>query len=160
MARGKRSGGSTLSKHSLMELAAELHSRHGEVSELHSRREELIAELEQVDAVLATMGASGASRGRGPGRPAGSGHKRTARGTGPVAGRRSGGARRGKRGQGWAAIEAALKDSKGTGTSTSLKETWATLDSKTPLSVALASFVKSGKLKRKGEGRETVFSLA
>jgi membrane carboxypeptidase/penicillin-binding protein len=68
--------------------------------------------------------------------------------------------RRAVKGKGWETLEAAMKSSGGTGTSASLKDAWAKFGGKTPLSVALASYVNSGRLKRKGKGRDTVFTLA
>jgi len=102
---------SKLSKHSILDLAAELNSRRGEVNELHARRDEIVAELEQLDSVLAALGGGAGSGGRGPSGKAG----RPAKAAGK-AGRRTSG-RRIARGQGCAAIEAALRASKGSGTS-------------------------------------------
>lgn len=68
--------------------------------------------------------------------------------------------RRAVKGKGWETLETAMKASGGTGTSASLKDAWSRFGGKTPLSVALASYVNSGRLKRKGKGRDTVFSLA
>jgi len=148
MAR-KKMRGSGLGNISLVELGAELQRRRGELPDLQQRHDELLEELEQIRAVIATLGGSSGPR---VGRPRGSASASSG----------AGGPRKKKvaRGQGWATIEAAMKANNGNGTSASLKETWASLGSKTPLSVALASFVKSGRLKRKGEGRATVYSLA
>jgi len=150
MARKKSVG--NLNKHSILDIVTELKSRRGEVADLHARREELVAELEQIHSVIAALGGvtrtgnSGGTSGRGRGRPA------------KAAGKTDG--REVPRGHGWATIEDAIDASGGNGSTASLKESWAKLGGKTPLSVALASFVKSGKLKRKGEGRSVVYSLA
>lgn len=68
--------------------------------------------------------------------------------------------RRAVKGKGWETLESAMKAAGGTGTSASLKDAWAKFGGKTPLSVALASYVNSGRLKRKGKGRDTIFTLA
>ncbi len=54
----KRSGrtSSKLSKVSVVELAAELQRRGGELAELQQRHQELVDELQQVEAVLAALG--------------------------------------------------------------------------------------------------------
>jgi len=151
----KAAGG--LGKASLMQLAAELQRRRGEVGELAQHREALIAELEQIDAVLGAFGGTAAApRGvrQGPTRSA---KGRPAQAAGRVPGRRGS---RSTRGQGWATIQAALKSAGGSGKTVDLKPAWAAHGSSTPLSVAMASFTKSGKLTRQGSGRETVYSLA
>ncbi len=91
--------------------------------------------------------AAAASRSRAAKAPAAAGASKSRR-------------RRAPKGKGWETLEAALKSSGGSGTSASLKDAWAKFGGKTPLSVALASYVNSGRLKRKGKGRETIFSIA
>jgi len=148
----RRSSVRNLSKHSILDLVTELKSRQSEVGDLHARRDELVAEIEQIDSVIAAMGGvTGPSIGGA--RKAGRGTGRLAKAVGKTGGRKL------PRGQGWATIEVAINASGGNGTTASLKEPWAKLGGKTPLSFALASFVKSGKLKRKGEGRRTVYNL-
>ncbi len=62
---------------------------------------------------------------------------------------------RGPRGEGRAIIEAQLKGGKTT-TAKEMRAAWG--DRPTPLSVALASYVKSGFVSKKGKGRQAVFT--
>jgi hypothetical protein len=75
-------------------------------------------------------------------------------------GPRIGGGSRGPRGEGWDTIKAAIEANGGKAKAVDLKDAYAKLGRPTPLSVALASYVKGGKLKKKGKGREAEFSLA
>jgi len=153
MAQRKRSRGTALGGVSLIDLASELYGRRDQLRQLQDRREEIIAELEQIDNVLAAFGGGAPARGRSGARKVG----RPARI--PSSSGRTAGKPRGKRGQGWATIESALAAAGDSAKTADLKAAWAKFGSRTPLSVALASFVKSGKLTRKGKGRDTVFSL-
>jgi len=64
-----------------------------------------------------------------------------------------------QRGQGRGTIEATLKKLGGSGSTKDVKAAWDQIGSKTPLSVSMASGVKGGWLKRKGKGRQAIYSL-
>jgi hypothetical protein len=132
-----------------------------DVRSLAAEEERLAHRLRAIQALMSQMGAApswelssarGGGRGRGAARAAGSAR---AAGAGKSRTRRQG-----KRGGGWTAIETALKSMGGSGGSADLKDAWAEYGGKTPRSVALASFVKSGRLKKKGSGRSAVYSIA
>lgn len=128
------------------------------IVEVKAKRQALLTDVERLDGILTALGQNG-SRRRG-GR---SGPRPIRDVSAGVAGRRGGrrrGGRRGKRGAGWSVVEGALKRSGGKGTTTDLKTTWANLGSRTPLSVALASYVRSGRLRKSGSGRGASYSLA
>ena len=71
-----------------------------------------------------------------------------------------GGGTKGTRGEGWEAVKAALEANGGKAKAVDLKDAYAKLGRPTPLSVALASYVAGGKLKKKGKGRDAEFSIA
>lgn len=84
MARTRRT---SLRRFAVLDLAAELQRRQSELPQLKVRRDELAAELEQVDAAIAAL-SGGGSGGRSAGR--------AARGTGAASGRGGGGRKRPK----------------------------------------------------------------
>lgn len=105
-ARSSR-GGSTLRGVPTSQLQAELERRASDLDKLEAKREELMAQVEEVESEISTisaaLGAGGgrATSGRRPGRPA----KKAARG-GPRAGGRA--AKRGKRPRNAESLEVAL----------------------------------------------------
>jgi len=68
--------------------------------------------------------------------------------------------RRGKRGESWGIIRAALEKAGGSAKTSDLKSAWSTFGSRTPLGVNLAGHVKAKRLKKKGKGRQAVYILA
>ncbi|MBX3357288.1 MAG: hypothetical protein KF745_02555 [Phycisphaeraceae bacterium] len=65
---------------------------------------------------------------------------------------------RGRRGEGWEIVRSAIESKGGKAKAADIRPSWG--NRSTPLSVALASYVKSGRLKKSGKGRDAVFTLA
>lgn len=69
------------------------------------------------------------------------------------------GGKRGQRGEGVRIIKAAIEAKGGSAMTADLKDAYAKLGSSTPLSTALASYVKGGHLKKAGKGRRARFAV-
>lgn len=79
------------------------------------------------------------------------------RGRAKVARKSKGG--RAQRGAGIAVIKAAIEAKGGSAMTADLKDAYAKLGSSTPLSTALASYVKGGHIKKAGKGRKARFAV-